>query len=202
MNNSKLSSKLLRRFCGSTSAAIFGILLLSTSAAAADPGWRPIYDNVMLWINFFIFVFLAVKFGKKPLMNFLQGQKDEVADQIHRLQKQKNAMDAQIKKTHAMIQDSSVRFEQIKSRIIEDGERSRQKIIDDAKSQSKNIIEVEKLKAVNQIAQAKDNFMSDLVDEASALALKKLPSEINDSDHNKLLNLFISNIPESPKQSA
>jgi len=202
MNNAKQYKKQLCRLCGSAATAILGILLLSTSAAAADPGWRPIYDQVMLWINFFIFVFLAVKYGKKPLLNFLQGQKDEVADQIHRLQKQKNAIEAKIKKTHTMIEDSSVRFEQIKSRIMEDGERSRQKIIEDAKAQSKNIIEVEKLKAANQIVQAKDQFMAELVDEASALAQKKLPSEINDSDHNKLLDVFLSNISQAPEPSA
>jgi len=198
MNNAKQYKKLLRRLCGPSVTAILGILLLSTSAAAADLGWRPIYDKVMLWINFFIFVFLAVKFGKKPLMNFLQGQKDEVADQIHRLQKQKNALEAKIKKTHTMIEDSSVRFDQIKSRIMEDGERSKQKIIEDAKTQSINIIEAEKLKATNQISQAKNQFMAELVDEASALALKKLPLEINNSDHNKLLDLFLSNISKSP----
>jgi F-type H+-transporting ATPase subunit b len=202
MNNSKQSNKLLKRFCGSTAAALLGILLLSTTAAAAEPGWRPIYDKVMLWINFFIFVFLAVKFGKKPLLHFLQGQKDEVADHIHRLQKQKNALEAQINKTHTMIEDSSVRFEQIKSRIMEDGERSKQKIIEDAKAQGKNMIEVEKLKATNQITQAKDQFMAELVDEASALAQKRLPSEINDSDHNNLLGLFLSNISNAPKSNA
>jgi F-type H+-transporting ATPase subunit b len=202
MNISKQSSKLLKRFCGSTAAAMLGILLLSTTAAAADPGWRPIYDKVMLWINFFIFVFLAVKFGKKPLLHFLQGQKDEVADQINRLQKQKNALEAQINKAHTMIEDSSVRFEQIKSRIMEDGERSKQKIIEDAKAQGKNMIEVEKLKATTQISQAKDHFMAEMVDEASALAQKKLPSEINDSDHNNLLDLFLSNITNAPKSKA
>ncbi len=202
MNNHRQYKKLLKRLCGSTATAMLGILLLSTTAAAADPGWRPIYDQIMLWINFFIFVFLAVKFGKKPLLNFLQGQKDEVADQIHRLQKQKNALEAKIKKTQTMVEDSSARFEQIKSRIMEDGERSKQKIIEEAKVQSKNIIEVEKLKATTQIAQAKDQFMSELVDEASSLALNRLPAEINDSDHNKLLDVFLSNISKAPKQSA
>jgi len=202
MNNHRQYKKLLLRLCSSSATAMFGILLLSTSAIAADPGWRPIYDQVMLWINFFIFIFLAVKFGKKPLLNFLQGQKDEVADQIHRLQKQKNALEAKIKKTQAMVEDSSVRFGQIKSRIMEDGERSKQKIIEDAKAQSKNMIEVEKLKATTQIAQAKDQFMSELVDEASALAQKKLPSEIRDSDHNNLLDLFLSNISQAPESKA
>jgi len=181
---------------------LFFIHLMSSPAFASGPSWRPIYDEVMLWINFFILVFIIVKYGKKPLLNFLQGQKDEVADQIHRLQKQKNALEAKIKKTHSMIKDSSVRFDQIKSRIIKDGERSKQKIIEDARAQSKNIMEVEKLKATNQILQAKDQFMSELLDEASALAIKKLPSEINDSDHNKLLDLFLSNISKVPKQSA
>jgi F-type H+-transporting ATPase subunit b len=202
MNNPKQYKKMLRQLCGSTALAVSGILLLSTSAAAADPGWRPIWDQVMLWVNFFIFVFLAVKFGKKPLLNFLQGQKDEVADQINRLQKQKNALEAQINKTHTMIEDSSIRFEQIKTRIMEDGERSKQKIIEDAKAQGKNMIEVEKLKAATQISQAKGQFLAEMVDEASALAQKKLPSEINDSDHNNLLDLFLSNISKAPKSNA
>ena len=201
MNKLNPLHKLLIRVCTSAPAAFAGILLLSTSAVAADPGWRPIYDKVMLWINFFIFVFLAVKFGKKPLLNFLQGQKDEVEDQIHRLQKQKNAIEAKIKKTHTMIADSNARFEQIKTRIIQDGENAKQKIIENAKDQSKNIIEVEKLKAAHQITQAKNQFMSELVDEASMLAQTKLPKEITDSDHNKLLDLFLSNLSEVPKQS-
>jgi len=202
MNKSNPLLKFLIRAYTSLPVAFSGVLLLSTSAVAADSGWRPIYDTVMLWVNFFIFVFLAVKFGKKPLLNFLQGQKDEVADQIHRLQKEKNALEAKINKTHAMIEDSNARFEQIKSRIIRDGENAKQKIIDNAKAQSKNIIEVEKLKASHQITQAKNQFMSELVDEASALAVTKLPSEITDSDHNKLLDLFLSNLSEVPKQSA
>lgn len=193
---------LLTRIYKSVTSAFLGIHLLCGTAFASEPGWRPIYDEVMLWINFFILAFFLVKYGRKPLVNFLQGQKDEVADHIHRLQKQKNALDAKIKKTQAMIEDSSARFEQIKSRIIEDGERARKKIIEDARDQSKNIIEVEKLKASQQIAQAKSRFMSELVDEASRLAIAKLPSEITDADHNKLQDLFISSLSEIPRQTA
>jgi len=199
MNNATLSGRLLNRLCTSCFTALFCIFLLSTSAAAAEPGWRPVYDKVMLWVNFFILVFVIVKYGRTPFMNFLKGQKDEVADKIHRLQKQKNALDAKIKKAQAMIEDSSIRFDQIKSRIIEDGERAKLKIIEDAKLQSINIVEVEKLKAANQITQAKEMFISELVDEASALAQKKLPSEITDSDHNNLLDLFLSNISQVPE---
>jgi F0F1-type ATP synthase membrane subunit b/b' len=136
-------------------------------------------------------------------MNFLQGQKDEVADNINRLQKQKNSLETKITKTRQMINDSVARYEQIKQRIMEDGERTRQKIIDDAMIQGKNIIELEKLKATHQISQAKSMFMSELTDEASELALKRLPAEINDADHGKLLDMFVSHLSEiAVKQSA
>lgn len=199
--NPNQSRKFPKRPCVCVAAAIIGLLFLATPAFAADGQWRPTYDKVMLYVNFFILVFILVRYGRKPLMNFLQGQKDEVADQIHRLQKQKNAIEAEIEKARSMIEASNVRFEQIKSRIIEDGERTKQEIIDSAREQSKNIIENEKLKATNQITQAKERFMSELVDEASFLAQTKLPSEITDSDHDKLLDLFISNISNVSKQT-
>lgn len=203
MSYSNRKSQLPKRFPVCFAAAAFAVLLLATSAAAADAGWRPVYDKIMVWVNFFIFVFLVVRYGRKPLMNFLQGQKDEVADNINQLQKQKNSLETKISKTRQMINDSISRYEQIKQRIMEDGERIRQKIIEDAMAQGKNIIEQEKLKATHQISQAKSMFMSELTDEASELALKRLPAEINDADHSKLLDMFVSNLSEiAAKQSA
>jgi F-type H+-transporting ATPase subunit b len=178
------------------------LVLMAPPASAASGEWRPVYDKVMLWVNFFILAFIIVKYGRKPLMNFLNGQKDEIADQIHRLQKEKNALEAKIQKAVSMIEDSNVRFEEIKTRIIADGERARQEIIENATAQSKNIIEAEKLKASNQIVQAKARFMSELVDEASSLALSKLPAEITDADQEKLQEMFIANIPRVAQKSA
>ena len=190
------------RLCGYIAGAMLCIHLMSPDAFAGDPLWRPIYDKIMMWINFFILAFVIVKYGKKPFMNFLQGQTDEVAKEIHRLQKQKNAIDAKIHKTNQMIEDSSAKFERIKSRIIKEGERTKQKIIEDAKFQSKKIIELEKIKAENRIVQAKNQFMAELVDTATELAQKRLPAEITDQDHQQLLNLFLANITHDAEQTA
>ena len=111
------------------------------------------------------------------------------------------AIDAKISKTNQMIEDSSAKFEQIKARIINEGERAKQKIIEDAKTQSKKIIELEKLKVENRIVQAKNQFMAELVDAASALAQNRLPAEITDQDHQQLLNLFLSNITHATEQT-
>ena len=203
MNNDMFPyRKLAGRFLYMAAGAVVILVFAAAPASASSGEWRPVYDEIMLWVNFFILAFIIVKYGRKPLMNFLNGQKDEIADQIHRLQKEKNALEAKIKKATAMIEDSSIRFEEIKTRIIADGERTRQDIIENAKAQSKNIIEAEKLKASNQILQAKARFMSELVDEASALALSKLPTEVTAADQEKLQQLFIANIPRVGLKSA
>jgi F-type H+-transporting ATPase subunit b len=194
--------KLAGRFLYIAAGATMMLVFAAAPASASSGGWRPVYDEVMLWVNFFILAFIIVKYGRKPLMNFLNGQKDEIADQIHRLQKEKNALEAKIKKATAMIEDSSIRFEEIKTRIIADGERTKQEIIENAKAQSKNIIEAEKLKASTQIVQAKTRFISELVDQASALALSKLPTEVTAADQEKLQQLFISNIHRVGQKSA
>jgi len=182
--------------------AMILIHLFAPGALASDQGLRPVYDEVMLWINFFILLFFIIKFGKRPFMNFLAGQKEEISDKIQRLQKQKTALEAKIKKTESMITESSSRFEQIKERIIKDGEKAKQKIIDNAKEQSKTIIELEKLKASTQITSAKDLFLSELVDEATALALERLPSLITDKDHKKYMDLFLSNLSQTEQKSS
>jgi len=180
--------------------AVILIHLFASNALASDQGLRPIWDEVMLWVNFFILVFFIVKFGKRPFVNFIIGQKEEISDEIQRLQKQKTAIEAKIKKTQSMVDESSIRFDQIKARIIEDGEKARQKIIDNAKEQSKTIIELEKLKASTQVTNAKDLFLSEMVDEATALALKRLPSLITDQDHQKYRDLFLSNLSQTSEK--
>jgi F-type H+-transporting ATPase subunit b len=203
MNNDMFPyQKLAGRFLYMAAGAVVILVFAAAPASASSGEWRPVYDEVMLWVNFFILAFIIVKYGRKPLMNFLNGQKDEIADQIHRLQKEKNALEAKIKKATAMIEDSSIRFEEIKTRIIADGERTKQEIIENAKAQSKNIIEAEKLKASTQIVQAKTRFISELVDQASALALSKLPTEVTAADQEKLQQLFISNIHRVGQKSA
>ena len=203
MNNDMFPyRKLAGRFLYMAAGAVVILVFAAAPASASSGEWRPVYDEVMLWVNFFILAFIIVKYGRKPLMNFLNGQKDEIADQIHRLQKEKNALEAKIKKATAMIEDSSIRFEEIKTRIIADGERTKQEIVENAKAQSKNIIEAEKLKASTQIVQAKTRFISELVDQASALALSKLPTEVTAADQVKLQQLFIANIPRVGLKSA
>ena len=151
------------------------------------------YDLTMRIINFIILFFIIIKYGRKPLVDFLKGKKEEVSIEIKRMEeKQKEAQD-QIKETYDQLEYSSVRFEKLKDRIIKQGENQKNKIIDGARKESQIMLEGAKKKIDHRITQAKNTFRSELVDAAIDLTMEKLPEKISDKDNQKLLDQFILN---------
>lgn len=186
-------------------AAFFIALpLLSTHALAAEGGgdWRPVYDTVMLWVNFFILAFVIYYYGRKPLGNFLKGRQDEVSSELKKLEDRKKQFEDQIQETRQMIEESSTRFENIKARVTEEGRRKRQEIIDGANEQSRKLLEMEKQKAANQIAQARQHLLVELADTASDMAARQLPSEMTEADQENMLSLYINQITAYSQETA
>jgi F-type H+-transporting ATPase subunit b len=182
--------------------AFFGFLLLfatviASSALGAEeqtPGWRSTYDTVMLWVNFGILAFVIVKFGRKPLINFLYGQKESLEKEINRLENSKKEVGDKIEEMLKTLDESESRFEEMKQKIIERGEKRRSEIIEDAKRQSRTLLESTKRKAENRIRQARDKLKSDMVDRAIEIALEKLPAEITAEDNQKMVGQFLDTI--------
>ena len=173
------------------------ILLFRSSevlAAESPVDWRPIYDEVLLWINFGIIVFVFVKYGKTPLMNFLRGRKEKLAQEIKQIEEEKEKVADKIRETSKMLEDSNIRFVELKDKIVKQGEKRKQEIIEEAKQHSKIILEGAQQKIDNQIIKAKNRFKTKLVDAAIALAIKKLPAEIAEADNDKLLNQYLTSL--------
>ncbi len=160
-------------------------------ASENSGGWRPVYNLIMMWVNFGIIVFLVVKFAKTPFMEFLAGQKEELKNEIDKIEQNKKIADDNLTKTQKLIDESSVRLAVIKERISGEAEKEKQKIIEDGKNQSKNLIKAARKKIENQINSAKLNFKSELVDESIKLAMKKLPDIITEKDNEKFLANYL-----------
>lgn len=176
--------------------SVLGFSLVTTQVYAGDnPGdWRPVYDLVMRWVNFFILAFVLVKFGKAPLMNFLKGQKEKTESEIRRLEKEKELAVAKVDETKQLISDSQERFERIRDRIVVRGEEKKQAIIEDARRESVVMIEDAKRKIEGRLHQAKANLKSELVEEAIAIAKERLAGELTTSDNEKITARFLEGI--------
>lgn len=187
---------LIRKGVSAAPMAAWGILLICLPAWAGegDAGWRSTYDTVMLWVNFSILAFVAVKFGKAPIMNLLRSQKDEIAGEIEKLEKEREQMIARIDETRQALTESDARFNELKERIVARGKNRKEVIIEEAREQSQLMIEAAKKKIDFQIVEAKRLLRDELIDTAIDMAGRKLPSEIRDEDNDRLLDLFMSKV--------
>lgn len=174
-------------------AIVLSLHLLGYDALAAEKSssWRPTYDLILRWINFGIIVFVIVKYGKTPIMNFLRGQKDKLANEIKRLEDEKDDAEAKIKETLTIIDESEIRFSELKDRIVQQGERKKAEIIESAQNQSKMMLEDSKRRINTYFLQAKNAFRAELIDSAIDLALERLPGEITAQDSEKFTRDFL-----------
>jgi F-type H+-transporting ATPase subunit b len=169
-------------------AGLLSLHVLGYDAVAAEKGssWRPTYDLILRWINFGIIVFLAVKYGKTPIMNFLRGQKEKLAQEIKRLEDKKQGITADIEETLKTIDESEVRFAELKERIVRQGEQKKDAIIQTSQTQSKTMIEDAKRRIDTHFIQAKNTFRAEMIDMAIDLAMERFPKEITAEDNEKL----------------
>ncbi len=182
------------RLCVYVMAFVLCCHVFATVAFAGEEntGWRPIWDEILMWLNFGILAFVIVKFGKTPLMNFLERRKYELSREIGQLEKEKEKVAANIRKTFKTLDDSEAHFARLRDRIAEQGEKTKSAIIEDARDQSKIMLDMAKRKIESQIIQAKTTFRAELIDAAIDTATERLPGQITDEDNQKLVSTFLS----------
>jgi F-type H+-transporting ATPase subunit b len=174
------------------SGLLFVLGVADALAAESSGGWRKTYDLILMWINFGILAFIIVKYGKGPIMDFLHGRKAELAREIGDIEEQKKAMMAKINDTYRTLDQSDARFEALKKKIVQQGEKKKQEIIEDAQEQSRLILDTTKQKIESRIVQAKATFRAELIDAATELALERLPKEITEEDDRKLVEQYLA----------
>jgi len=182
--------KNIKRLCLVIVAGFIGIHFLGGDVLAAEPAgnWRSTYDLIMRWINFLILAFVIVKFGKKPLVNFLQIRREDTERAIRRTEEKKKKARAEIEEIRKTIDQRHIRYEQLKEKINEQGDKRKKAIIEEAEQQSRYMLETTKRKAENRILEARDSLQLELMDAALALAEKKLPGILTEEDNLKWIS--------------
>lgn len=169
--------------------------VLMVGPAWAEDGareWRPIYDLVMRWINFGIFIYFLVKVAGPPLRNFFSSQKTEIQGKIEEVQNEKEKILAKVQDARDSLEKSGPHLEEIKNRILEQGERRKQQIIDEANEHSQLMMKNARQRINNQITYARNKMVNELVDMAMEKALERLPGEVTDDDNNRLIQDYLN----------
>jgi F-type H+-transporting ATPase subunit b len=153
--------------------------------------WRPTYDLAMRWINFGILVFLLGKFAAPLLFKVLKDRKSEIQQNMERIRQEKDQLLAKLQEAKFTLENSGERLEEIKNRIIDQGERRKQEIIESANEQSEMMLKSAKERIGNLINLARRKLMIDLLDMAMEKAIERLPGEITGEDDNRLIKKYL-----------
>ena len=164
------------------------------AAYAADAPWRPTYDMAMRWVNFIILVAVIVKYGKEPIKDFLKLQKSDLVSEISQLEAEKARILDEIKAVKRKGIENRTHFQELKDRLIAQGEIRKKQIVEQARQQSVIMLEEARRKMDNRIVQAKAGLKMELLDMAIDEALKRLPAIITDSDNQRLLNDYMQRL--------
>jgi len=169
----------------------FWLLGPGVSGAADSAAWRPTYDLVMRWLNFFILAFVIVKFGRRPLLDFLKGKQAEIGAQIEKIETEKEEISAAADAARRQLEESARQLEEIKQRIIDRGEKRKLEIIAEARQEGRHILESARRKVEGTILQAKNKVRQEMIDQAVNIALERLPAEITAQDNEELFERFL-----------
>jgi len=180
--------------CCCVAAGILSLHFLGPEAVAAEEAsnWRSGYDLILRYLNFGIIVFVFIKYGKTPLLNFLKGEKDKIARQIDKIERKKKVATDKIRESRQALEEGQERFAEMKVRIVRQGERKKKEIIKDARQLSSAMIEDTKRKIGFQIIQARSAIREELVDAAVSLAMENLPGEITAEDNQKFVDQYLT----------
>jgi len=173
---------------------VFYLLTFNAFAADGSNAWRPTYDLIMRWVNFVILAFILVKFGKGPLLNMLGQRKKDLQKEISLAEKQKNGAKDKLQKIREQLDASSERFEEIKKRIIQQGENKKKEMIENAQKESRILIQEAKRRMDTQILSVQKAFQAEMVDEAMKIVFQKLPRYFSEKDNQKLIELYLTQV--------
>jgi F-type H+-transporting ATPase subunit b len=173
---------------------VFYLLTFNAFAADGSNAWRPTYDLIMRWVNFVILAFILVKFGKDPLLKMLGQRKKDLQKEISLAEKQKNGAEDKLQKIREQLDASSERFEEIKRRIIQQGENKKKEMIEGAKKESRILIQEAKRRMDTQILSVQKAFQAEMVEETMKIVFQKLPQYFTEKDNQKLIERYLTHV--------
>jgi F-type H+-transporting ATPase subunit b len=163
-------SKMIKASLVLSFALCLSLLFFASETLAADNSghWRPTYDLVMRWLNFVILAFLLVKFGKNPLMKVLRQRKEELQREIKRAEEQRKNAEAKANEVRLQLDERIAHLEEIKQRIMKQGETRKKEIIQEARAESKILLMEAKRRIDNQILSTKKMFQAEMFGSSKA----------------------------------
>jgi F-type H+-transporting ATPase subunit b len=181
-------------------ALVFIVLMsfsLDVSAMAGISEGRRLWDNVMLWVNFGILVFLFLRYGKKPLTDFLAGEKTKIEKTLDAVSHQLGEAESRLEAEQGRLRDIEGQLQEVRGVILELGQKEKGRVLEKARIAAAQMIEDAHGEFEYRLAAAKKALKDEMIDIAVSIVEGKLRARISSQDNDILLNQFLSDLKTS-----
>ena len=173
--------------------AVMGFSLDASAMAEISKG-RRLWDNIMLWVNFGILAFLFLRYGKKPLTDFLEGERTKIETTLDAVNGQLGEAKTKLEAEQGKLRDLEGRLQELRERIIELGQREKERTLTMARNSAAQMIEDARKESEYRVAKAKKVLRDEMIDQAVSIVEGKLRTRISSQDNDILLNQFLADL--------
>jgi F-type H+-transporting ATPase subunit b len=158
-----------------------------------------ISPGLMIWtlFNFFIVLFIVVKFGVKPIVNGLNSRENSIKETIANAEEANRKAEELLKESQEKLRNAQAEM----SAIIQKGREQAEEIVRKAGDDADKVKKQKVQEAVKEIERSKDAAIQELRKEVAGLvitATEKLLGETLDKDkHYKIVESYIEKLPKN-----
>lgn len=187
-----------KRYLTVVTAALLVLLPMAAMAAPATGGEAPSTIFTMYFfywtVNFILLITAFYFILRKPLGGFLSGRRNETAKAIEEARAMKVKAEEALAEYKGKMANLEREVQDLRTEIMDAGERERNTILATAEAQSKKIIEDAHLVGDQELRRAKDALRAEVVALAARMAQDKVKSESAPADKEKQFSEFLSKL--------
>jgi F-type H+-transporting ATPase subunit b len=153
-------------------------------------------------INFIILIYVVVRIGKKPFVDFLEKRHSTVRDNLAEASRLRGEAEKKLEEIKGKLNNLQQEITEIKNNVKKDAELEKERIIADAKAQAEHLVLAADRSLEEELKRARRMLEREAVSAAMTSAEKLIRQKINESDRKRINDEYFQHItggsPGSP----
>jgi F-type H+-transporting ATPase subunit b len=148
-------------------------------------------------INFGVLVFIAVRYGRKPLAAALLRRKETITREIAEAQRFRHEAEARLRQYEAKLEKIGEELERVRREFRQQGERDKERIVREANERRERMRKDTELLLAQEGKQMQADLLAEVVNEATRVATELLARRLTLGDHDRFAEAFLMQLRSS-----
>ncbi len=151
---------------------------------------------IVPYINFLLFIVLAVIFFRKPLANMAKKRREDFKNNLKLASEAKEAADKKLAEINQRLSQLDQEIKQINERAETEAKKEAQKIIADAEKQAAFLVEEAKRISEAELSQAMIELQDQILHHVKEQLTKKIKSDFSRDQHSAYIQSHLTRLGE------